>query len=202
MVKYFLARFLKKLRLSAIRNSKIDKTSKVESGSQIVNSSMDRYSYCGYDCEIINTNIGSFCSIANSVIIGGAMHATNWVSTSPVFYKGRDSVRKKFSEYSRPNDLKTFIGNDVWIGQGVFIKQGISVGTGAVIGMGAVVTKDVPPYAIVGGNPAKIIRYRFSPQVIDSLIESEWWLKSDDIIQDAALHIKDPMKFVEIIKRD
>lgn len=90
----FLAKFLKKIRLRSITNSFIDSTSKVEAGSTIVNSSFDKYSFCGYDCQIINTTIGSFCSIANNVIIGGAMHPIHWVSTSPVFYKGRDSVKK------------------------------------------------------------------------------------------------------------
>ena len=114
---------IKKLRLSSIRNSEIDPTSTVESGCNIVSVKMDRYSFCGYDCEIVNATIGAFCSIANDVRIGGAMHPIEWVSTSPVFYKGRDSVSKKFSEYERPMDKRTIIGNDVWLGGAVLLNK-------------------------------------------------------------------------------
>ena len=113
---YYLSKFLKKARLKSIANSQIHRTSKVESGSNIVSVIMDRYSFCGYDCEIVNAEIGAFCSIANDVRIGGAMHPIEWVCTSPVFYKGKDSVSKKFAEYDRPKDKRTIIGNDVWLG--------------------------------------------------------------------------------------
>ena len=106
---------LKKLRFSAIRNSRIDKTSKVESGSNLVNVSMQKHSFCGYNCEIFNAEIGSFCSIANNVVIGGAMHPITWVSTSPVFYDGRDSVKKKYSTHKRTEDLQTHERED-WRG--------------------------------------------------------------------------------------
>src|SRR6185312_1217704 len=96
---YILSKVLKKIRGSSIINSKIDKTSKVESGSHIVNTTFDRYSFCGYDCEIVNCDIGSFCSIANNVKIGGGMHPMQWVSMSPVFYEGRDSIKAKFSKH-------------------------------------------------------------------------------------------------------
>lgn len=119
---------------------------------------MDRYSFCGYNCEMINVEIGSFCSIANGVVIGGEMHPLEWISTSPVFYEGRDSIDMKFSEHKRKKGLKTIIGHDVWIGQNSLIKQGIKIGNGAVIGMGSVVTKDVAPYSIVAGNPTKLIK--------------------------------------------
>lgn len=197
MIRYLYARLLKKMRGTAIRNSRVPKTSKIEAGSQFVNSSMDRYSYCGYDCEIINTEIGSFCSIANNVIIGGAMHTMSWASTSPVFCKGRDSVTKKFSEFSRPNDKRTIICNDVWIGERAMIKQGVTVGNGAVIGMGAIVTKDIPPYAIVAGNPAKIIRYRFDEKVCNALNESNWWLLDDDSLKKCANQVTVPEIFVQ-----
>lgn len=111
-------KLVKKSRLSSIRNCVIDTTSKVESGSNLVTVKMGRYSFCGHDCEIVNAEIGSFCSIANNVHIGGAMHPVEWLSTSPVFYKGRDSVKKKFSEFERPATRKTLIGNDVWVGGG------------------------------------------------------------------------------------
>ena len=84
----------------------------------------------------------------------------NGVSTSPVFYSGRDSVKAKFSKHERKK-YNTVIGHDVWIGQNIRIKQGVNIGTGAIIGMGSIVTKDVPPYNIYAGNPAKFIRKRF-----------------------------------------
>lgn len=192
-------KIIKKLRFSSIRKSSIHKTSKVESGCNIVNVTMDKYSFCGYDCEIINTEIGSFCSIANNVIIGGAAHPIQWVSTSPVFYSGRDSIRKKFSEYERDEDKRTYIGNDVWIGNYSLIKQGVHIGTGAVVGMGSVVTKDVPPYAIVAGNPAKLIRFRFSEDIISGLLESKWWDMSDDALQCYSENIKNPVQFLNSI---
>lgn len=198
-VKTIWNKVLKKLKFSSIRNSFIDRTSTVESGCNIVSVNMDRYSFCGYDCEIVNADIGAFCSIANDVKIGGAMHPIEWASTSPVFYKGRDSVAKKFSEYDRPKDNRTIIGNDVWIGSGAFIKQGATIGDGAVIGMGAVVTKDVPPYAIVGGNPAKLIRMRFDETIIKRMIQSEWWKLSDEVLLEVAQYIKEPEAFLNKI---
>ena len=108
-LQYIISKILKKIRGAAINKSTIHKTSKVESGSLVVNSTIDRYSFCGYDCDILNCEIGCFCSIANNVIIGGAAHPINWVSTSPVFYIGRDSVKKKFQTFQRPDDLRTLI---------------------------------------------------------------------------------------------
>ena len=175
MIVYILSRIFKKLRLASVKDSYISFKSKVESGSLFYNSYMDDFSFCGYDCEIINTRIGKYCSIANNVIIGAAQHPLDWVSTSPVFYKGRDSVSKKFAEHDLPQSLTTIIGNDVWIGHSVLIKQGVQIGDGAVIAMGSVVTKDVPAYAIVGGVPSKVIRYRFNVETIKKLEEIRWW---------------------------
>ncbi|KAB0461087.1 CatB-related O-acetyltransferase [Vibrio kanaloae] len=134
------------------------------------------------------------------MVIGGGQHPIKWVSTSPVFYKGRDSVAKKFSEYERDNIKNTIIGNDVWIGQNVVIKQGVNVGNGAVVGMGSIVTKDVPPYAIVGGNPARLIRMRFSKDVLESINASKWWDLPDERIQELSEHIRNPKLFLENIK--
>lgn len=98
-----------------------------------------------------------------------------------------------------PEHKQTIIGSDVWIGHNVSIKAGVTVGTGAVIGTGAVVTKDVPPYAIVAGVPAKVIRFRFSPDVIKALLKSEWWTLSDDDLLSVAPHITDPEVFIDKI---
>jgi chloramphenicol O-acetyltransferase type B len=194
---YIYNKILKKLRGSAISNSNVHKTSKIESGSVFLKSTMDKYSFCGYDCDIVNTNIGSFCSIANNVAIGGAMHPIDWVSMSPVFYKGRDSISKKFATFDRKQDKTTHIGNDVWIGQYSIIKQGVDIGTGGIIGMGSVVTKNIPPYEIWAGNPAKFIRKRFDDETIMKLSKSEWWLKSDSDIEKMAKDFNNVQDFIK-----
>jgi acetyltransferase-like isoleucine patch superfamily enzyme len=198
---YYWAKLFKKLRGSAILSSEIHTTSKIESGSLLVKVLMDRHSFCGYDCEIINARIGSFCSIANRVIIGGANHPMAWLSTSPVFYAGRDSVTAKFSLHHRPPDSQTIIGHDVWIGSNVIIKQGINIGTGSVIGMGSIVTKDVLPYSVVAGNPAKLLRPRFDKELAERLLDSEWWNLNDNQLNELGPFIKDPVEFLKKISK-
>jgi acetyltransferase-like isoleucine patch superfamily enzyme len=193
---YYLSKIIKKLHIKAVIKSDIHSTSKIEAGSEIIDSKMGRHSFCGYFCEIVNTDIGSFCSIANHVIIGGGMHPINWVSTSPVFYEGRDSVKAKFSNHRREPHKKTIIGHDVWIGERSIIKQGITIGTGAVVGMGSVVTKDVPPYSIVAGCPAKQIRKRFDEVTIGKLLKTEWWLLHEDELKKYARYIINPPEFI------
>lgn len=197
---YLWAKILKKIQGSALKNSSIHSTSKVESGCNIVNTTMDRHSFCGYDCEIVNCEIGAFTSIANGVIIGGGMHPIDWVSMSPVFYEGRDSVKTKFSVHKRESVKSTSIGNDVWIGRNALIKQGVSIGTGAVVGMGSVVTKDVPPYTIVAGNPARVIRMRFEENTINELLKSEWWKMSDSKLNKFAYTFNNPVEFLKLIR--
>ena len=200
MIRYYWAKLFKKIRGAAIKNSRIDKTSKVEAGSSIVNVTMDKYSFCGYECEITNCSIGSFCSIADKVIIGGSFHPMNWVSTSPVFYYGKDSVEKKFSVFKQDDVKRTYIGHDVWIGNYVLVKQGVKIGNGAVIGMGSVVTKDVPPYEVWAGNPAKCIRKRFDDDIIQRLLTSEWWNLDEDVLEKAAKYIQEPKEFLDYIE--
>lgn len=199
---YLWNKSLKKLRGVAILNSEIHSTSKIESGSLIVNSFFGANSFCGYDCEIINSKIGKYCSIANHVFIGGAEHPIDWIGTSPAFYRGRDSIKLKLSEHERPRDKITLIGNDVWIGYRACIKAGVRIGDGAIVGMGAVVTRDVPAYAIVGGNPAKIIRYRFSDDLINDLLECRWWQEDEELLRDASKYARDPEKFMEHIHKN
>lgn len=196
---YLWSKLLKKIRGVTIINSCVHSTAKIESGSHIVSSSFDRYSFCGYDCEIVNTVIGSFCSIANNVVIGGAMHPVDWVSMSPVFYEGRDSVKRKFSKHKRGADKRTYIGHDVWIGQGALIKQGVRIGTGAVVGMGAVVTKNVADYEIVAGNPARLIKKRFDDELICALLKTAWWNFSDDRLNELGRYFNDPVDFLKHI---
>lgn len=199
-IKYLVSKLIKKSRLSSVKNSSIHSSSKVESGTLFVDSSMGKHSFCGYDNEIVNTKIGSFCSIGNNVKIGGGEHPYDWVSTSPVFYKGRDSVKAKFSEFERNEILTTTIGNDVWVGQNSLIKQGVTIGHGSIIGMGSVVTKDIEPYTIVGGVPAKKIKLRFSEDTISQLLKSKWWELKENELNQVAKNIKNPKKFIESLK--
>ena len=131
------------------------------------------------------TKIGAFCSIGKNVVIGHGKHPINYLSTSPYLYFDELGFKKsKQISHEEFWDLEPVeIGNDVWIGEGVFIKNGIKVGDGSVIGARAVVTKDVPPYAIVAGCPAKILKYRFDEKTIKELLELRWWELSDNIIK-------------------
>ena len=198
---YLWSKFIKKLRGSSIINSSIHKTSKIESGSQIVNTNFDKHSFCGYDCDILNCEVGAFTSIANNVKIGGGTHPMEWVAMSPVFYEGRDSVKAKFSVHKRAEPKRTKIGHDVWIGQSCIIKQGVTIGIGAVIGMGSVVTKDVEPYTIVAGVPAKIIKKRFNDNIIEELLEIKWWDLNDGELHKYASYFTDPEVFINKIKQ-
>ena len=199
MLIYLFSKVIKKLRCAAVKNSTIDRSAKVESGSSVVNSSMERHTFCGYDCDISHCEIGSFTSIANDVVIGGGMHPMDWVSMSPVFYAGRDSVNAKFSEHEREAVKKTVIGHDVWIGRNALISQGVKIGHGAVVGMGSVVTKDVEPYSVVAGTPARLIGYRFDEELRKKLLKSEWWAMDEASIRKYAYLFTDPEAFLNKI---
>jgi len=129
-------------------------------------------------------NVGRYTSIADRLQVLGDRHPLEWASASPVFYAHHSGVMATLAADSgRPNRFYPFakmprpitIGNDVWIGQNVTLAQGITIGDGAVIAANALVVKDVAPYAIVGGNPAKIIRMRFSEAIIEQLMALRWW---------------------------
>ena len=194
---YYWSKILLRLRGKAIRGSFIDKNARVNSGSNVVNSSIGRYSYCGYDCWIIDAEIGAFCSISNNVRIGGPSHPVEWVSTSPVFHRGSNMLRKNFSNHEFDPYKRTYIGNDVWIGECALIKSGVRIGNGSVIGMGSVVTKDVGDYEIWAGNPARLIKHRFDNKIAEQLNESEWWNESEERLYDLSKYFNSPNNFIE-----
>lgn len=128
--------------------------------------------------------IGSYCSFAGEVaILGGGEHRTDWVTTYPLRVLFDDPLANQDGHPASKG--ATCIGNDVWIGYRATILSGVTVGDGAVIAAGAVVTKDVPPYAIVGGNPAKLIKYRFDNETIAQLMNIQWWNWPEHKIKEA-----------------
>lgn len=169
----------------------------------LIESSLGSYSYIQSESKIINTEIGSFCSIAGNVVIGLAGHPMHMVSTSPVFYDCSQPLPKFLVDkiLFSAGQPRTVIGSDVWIGQGVMIKAGVSIGVGAVIGAASVVTKDIPPYSIAVGNPCRVIKQRFPRRIVDSLIATRWWERSDENIKSMADLFVDPEAFIEKLRR-
>lgn len=178
----------------------VDKTSAICSGVRFYRGKIGKYSYIGNNSFVCDTNIGNFTSISTDCYIGGTSHPTDWVSTSPVFHKWENILKKNFSRHEFEIFCRTTIGNDVWIGNRVMIRAGITIGDGAIIGMGSVVTKDVGSYEIWAGNPARLIRKRFNNEQINELQEMKWWDWSDDSIEKDAELMADVARFIAVGK--
>jgi len=139
------------------------------------------YTYVGVGSNIVDVDFGRFCSIGANVRMGGTQHPMSNLSTHPFMYDGSshfrglpeyEQIKRKLPKPVRP---RTVIEDDVWIGDNVVVMSGIRIGTGAVVGAGSVVTRDVAPYTIVGGVPAKVIKRRFDEDLSQRLMNSRWW---------------------------
>lgn len=175
----------------------------VRAHAKIYGSSLNDCSYVNKYTYISRATIGKFCSIAQDVKVGlGGTHPTrDFISTHPAFYSNNREIQICFAKADIFEQYKqTIVGNDVWIGSNALIVDGLKIGNGAIVAVGSVVTNDVPDFAIVGGVPAKIIRYRFNPEEIEMINKSEWWNWSLEILEkyySSFLNINDFKKLLE-----
>jgi Acetyltransferase (isoleucine patch superfamily) len=180
------ARYSKGVSLFAFWDDASQISSKIylAQGVNIGNSIIGDYTRIRQLSTLHHVNIGKFCSFSRNVRIGLGGHPLNLISTNSIFYsENKTAIRNDWRCKISFNEHKpTKIGNDVWIGEFVTIVGGVNIGDGAVIATKSVVTKDVPPYAIVGGIPAKVIKYRFDEETIGALLQSKWWDLPDDEI--------------------
>lgn len=183
------------------------KTSVIGNFSNISSAIIGRYTYISQRCRIPYTRIGSFSSIGDRVEACFGIHPTSSnISTSPIFFAETNPLRENFcydpnfeSHKYISDNIVCDIGSDVWVGSHVKILDGITIHHGAVIGLGSVVTRDIPPYAICAGVPARVKRYRFSREVIDLLLAIKWWNKDLQWITENACLFKNPNLFIETL---
>lgn len=185
----------------SIINSTLGQDVKINNNVSFKNSSIDNFSYINSNSSINRARIGKFCSIGPNVQIGLGSHPTDLVSTNPRFYANNKKFKTFSTKMSFEEYKDTLIENDVWLSEGVLIVGGIKIGNGAVVLPRSVVTKDIEPYSIVGGIPAKHIKYRFDEEVILRIQETEWWnWEEEEFVREVDV-FNDIDKFIDYIER-
>lgn len=163
---------------ATVRDCRLGRYTEIGPGTSIVETTFDDYSYVAGRSDIIYAAVGKFCSIAAHVRINPGNHPMERATQSHFTYRAADYFPGETNEaafFDWRRSTPVTLGHDVWIGHGAVVLPGRSVGTGAVVAAGAIVTKDVAPYAIVAGNPARLVRMRFEPDVVEGLARIAWW---------------------------
>lgn len=163
---------------ATVVDSVLGRYSEVGKGSRFSDVELGDYSYCDRLCDLANVSVGKFANIASFVRIGATDHPLERASLHHFMYRSAkywDDAEDDASWFATRRSRRATIGHDTWIGHGAQIKPEVVVGNGAVVASGAIVTKDVPPYAIVAGVPARIIRFRQPPEIVERLERLAWW---------------------------
>lgn len=191
------------------RTTRFEGCNVVHKGTSVSGSSLGFATYIGVCCQLNDCIFGRYCSIADNVSVITATHPTSvFVSTHPLFYSPKKQCgyalvdEPLFEETLSIEGNSIIIGNDVWIGSNVKLVGGIRIGDGAIVAAGAYVTKDVPPYAIVGGVPAKIIRFRFSENERFCLMNAKWWNWSKEKIESNFLLFQNINQFIKHVNQN
>ena len=162
--------------LCEVSGSTFSEYNTIRKYARVRDSSFGSYSYVSRESQVYHASVGKFTCIGPQVIIGPGEHPTQFVSSHPIFYSTMGQSNPVIVEENLFDEFpRTHIGNDVWIGARAIIRTGLTIGDGAIIASGAVVVQDVAPYSIVGGVPAKPIRYRFSEEEIKAIRATRWW---------------------------
>lgn len=188
---------------SYISKTKLGCFNNIYKNASVLETQLGDYSYIGQYSNVSKTKIGKFCSIGPNLISGWGVHPVDGISTHPMFYSTLKHNGIAFTDKDKIVERKTiYIGNDVFIGMNVLILDGVEIGDGAIIGAGAVVSKNIPPYAIAVGNPIEIIRYRYSPEVIDQLLAIKWWNWEFERLKEVETYFYDVNSFIAKYKTD
>lgn len=183
-----------------IVDGRIGAWTELMANTSIVESTFGDYSYCAGDVSIIYSDVGKFCSIASHVRVNPGNHPMDRVTQHHCTYRRvqfgfGERDEEEFFDWRR--SARCEIGHDVWIGHAAIVMPGVRVGMGAVIGSGAVVTRDIGPYAIAVGVPARPVRKRFPDDIIEGLMETRWWDWDHETLRERFGDLMDPKRFIE-----
>ncbi len=159
-----------------VYGSELEGDSRVQTRCYLNRVNLGRYSYIARESHLDDVRLGAFTSVGPRCLLGLGEHPADRGSTAPVFYSTLAQCGAAFAPVSTFAERRPIVvGHDVWLGAGVFVRDSVTIGDGAIVAAGAVVVRDVPPYAVVAGVPARILRHRFTPDVVARLLALQWW---------------------------